>query len=238
MFRRMPNSDTKRSKALDDANTKANATPVAARLISTESYTKLGTLLPQWKTAVGTRGTSKSGESAAVNAQSLALGKTRQLISHFIQNLNNAIERGTFPASVRAFYQLDVGSARVPVLSSRDDVLLWGDRLATGETARVAAGGQPLAFPAIGEVNTAVADLQAKGTSESGTTDELKGDQKAVITLRPQVDALIHDMWDEVEFALRKEPHATMRAKAREWGLVYDSHPGEPPTPPPATTTK
>jgi hypothetical protein len=61
----------------------------------------------------------------------------RQLISHFTQTLNMAIDRHKFPASARAFYQLDGSQARVPQLTSEEDIMTWGDRLKEGEPARV-----------------------------------------------------------------------------------------------------
>mgnify|MGYP001389624254 CR=1 FL=1 len=57
----------------------------------------------------------------------------------------------------------------------------------------------------------------------------------------PEADRIIRDIWDEVEFALRRLDPPSLRRRAREWGVFYALRPGEPaepetpePTPPPA----
>ncbi|MBV9656797.1 MAG: hypothetical protein JO295_01680 [Verrucomicrobia bacterium] len=50
--------------------------------------------------------------------------------------------------------------------------------------------------------------------------------QNAMAGLRPDMDRLILDIWDEVEFAFRKAGSpASIRRKSREYGVVYDTRP-------------
>jgi len=39
--------------------------------------------------------------------------------------------------------------------------------------------------------------------------------------MRDDVADLVKDIWDEVEFAHRKDPASALRRRCREWGLVY-----------------
>ena len=231
-FRRLPNTDDSRLSALQTAKLKKDSTPPADWPISATNAAKLDTLYPQFKTALGTRA-AQSEESTAARATGTAFNLARQLISHFLQALNNAIDRNAIPAAARAYYQLDVSQGTLPNISSQADVLLWGDRLADGEAKRITAGGAPIPFPTIGEVTAAVTDFTTKYETESTKAGTLTTDEQAVAALRPAADALILDLWDEIAFAYRHDPPATARDKARLWGVVYDTRPGEPPDNPP-----
>ena len=58
----------------------------------------------------------------------------------------------------------------------------------------------------------------------------LRGDDKKFYCtgFRAGADELITDIWDEIEFKYRKDEPSAMRRKAREYGVVYVSRPGEP----------
>jgi len=225
-----------RFTALDTAKLKKDSTAPADWPISAANATKLDAQFPAFKAALGTRATAQSEDSAAVTQLGTAFSIARQLISHFIQTLNMAIDRHAIPATARAYYQLDLSQGSLPDLSSHDDVVLWGGRLADGETQRITAGGVPIPFPAIAEVTAAVGDFTTQRSAESGKAGTLTLDEQAVAALRPDADALILDMWDEIAFAYRKDPPSTARDKARLWGVVYDTRPGEPPVTPPSPT--
>ena len=235
-FRRLPNSDESRFTALQTCKLKKDKTDPSQWPFSDDNAAKLETIFLAFKTALGDRANAQSDDSAASNALGTAFNTARQLISHFIQALNNAIDRHVFPATVRAYYQLDIAQAAVPKLSSQADVLLWGNRLAVGEAKRIAAGGIAIPFPTIDEVNAAIADFQTKRTIESGKAGILTADAQIVANQRADVDALILDLWEEIVFAFRKDPPATARDKCRAWGVVYGTHPGEQPDPTPTPT--
>jgi hypothetical protein len=196
--------------------------------------TQLNALYPQFKTALGARAADMSQQTASTTVTSTALDVARQFISHFIQTLNMAIERHTFSPSDRAFYQLEVSNGVVPHLASESDVLLWGERLIEGEAARVAAGGTAIPFPSIAEVTTVFNDFKTKRDTQSHLSEVVDADEEAIAALRPEVDALVVELWDEIEFAFRRNAPSSLRNKAREWGVVYASRPGEQPDPPAA----
>ena len=49
---------------------------------------------------------------------------------------------------------------------------------------------------------------------------------------RPAVDALIADIWETIEFNLRKLDGPSRRRRAREWGVIYLTRADEPEDPP------
>ena len=151
-----------------------------------------------------------------------------QHISHFIQVFNMAIARGVFTASDRTYYQLDASSEAVPDLKSTAAARLWAARIASGETARVAAGGTPMSLPTAADVATALTTYNAADAAQTSAKTAYDVGQEAVSNQRPTVDALIRDLWDTIEYNLRANDPTSLRRKAREWGMTYDN---DEPTP-------
>ncbi len=100
-----------------------------------------------------------------------------------------------------------------------------------------------MAMPSASEVDTARTAAAGVQQTQSEAKDAFDKEQADVATSQPEIDAHILDMWDTIEFALRKLDGPSRRRRAREWGVVYISRPGEPedpptdPTPPPAPPT-
>ncbi|HEX5870750.1 MAG TPA: hypothetical protein VFY65_10060, partial [Longimicrobium sp.] len=149
--------------------------------------------------------------------------------------------RGLFARSDRAHYGLDISRSDVPLMSSYAEAEQWAGRLIDGEAARLAAApaGQPatpMAMPSAADVSAARAELAAVRARQSTAKDRYDKEQGDVETGYPAVDELIADMWDTIEFRLRTLDGPGRRRRAREWGVVYLTRPGETPDPdqPPA----
>ena len=236
--RRLPRTDDERTQALQTCNAKYQNTAAPLRLISATQFTALGGVLSPWRNGRDALGPLLAAQTAATGTANTAHAACTRYISHFIQVLNFAIERGTLAASVRAFYELPVHRAEVPVINTAEDALLWGGRLATGETARLAAGGPALSWPTIAQVSAAATALQTAVNAQSTAKDSYDLAQETVSDQRPTVDPFIKDLWDTIEFNLRNEDASSLRRKAREWGVVYEGDDEEtPPTPPPTPPT-
>lgn len=233
--RRLPRTDEQRTVALTTCNTKYQATAAPARLITAAQFVTLGATLSPWRSACDAVGPALALQTTRTATCDTCFYKCVQTNSHFIQVLNMAIERGVLAASVRAYYDLPVSHAEVPSMTTVEDALLWAARLATGEAARVTAGGPAMAWPTISEVNTAATNLQNAVTLQSTAKDAYDLALEAVAEQRPTVDPVIKDFWDTIEYNLRAEEASSLRRKAREWGVVYDGEEEEEPTPPPPT---
>ena len=232
--RRLPQTDDQRSNALTSCSTKALATPPANWLITTaQNNTLQGTLSP-WRNARNAAAQALQEQAAATALCDQCLIRTARIVSHFIQVLNLAIERGVLQPAVRAGYKLAVSNLDVPDINTVPDALLWAANIADGEAARVAEGGTPLAWPSAAEVAAESSDLafnRSQQTTAKTFYDQL---QEAIAAQRPAVDALIRDLWDTIEYNLRNEPtQSSLRRKAREWGVVYDGEEPEEETPEP-----
>lgn len=239
--RRLPQTDDARSKALKTCSDKAFGTPAAQWLITPALNNTLQATLSPWRGARNTAAGALQNQADATDECDLCLTNTTRFISHFIQVLNFAIERGTLTPGTRSHYKLPVSHAEVPAIYSTQDALLWADNINDGEGTRVAEGGTPLAWPSAAEVTAEAAALAAARTTQSTAKTLYDQMQQAIATQRPAIDDLIKDLWDTIEYNLRHEPdNASIRRKAREWGVTYlnddgseetDPAPPIPPTP-------
>ena len=189
-----------------------------------------------WRDALGP---ALHAQTTATTATEVALASCARHNSHFIQVINLAVERGSLPASVRSYYQLPLTHSEVPLMNTCPLALLWAGNLKNGETARVAAGGAPMSWPTIAQVNAAAVACFNAENIQSGAKSSYDMAQESVSDMRPTVDSLIKDLWDTIEYNLRADALSSLRRKAREWGVVYDGEeeapvPPTPPTPPPA----
>ena len=112
MKRYLPNTDNKRQKALDRAKYKKDNTPVADLALTTGTIVRLDDMQPLYAAQLVLRGNAKSAMTS-LTAEKDAKSRIAGLyVSHFIQELTNAIIREVpgFSVSDRSFYQLPENS--------------------------------------------------------------------------------------------------------------------------------
>jgi len=100
-------------------------------------------------------------------------------------------------------------------------LILVGDILATGDIARVAAGGTAMSNPTIAQVNTIFAPAKAAIILQSNLKGELDVAEEAIDALMPEADKVVRKIYDEVETHFNEEEPESMRADARDWGVEY-----------------
>ena len=229
----LPRTDDNRSTALFVCNFKYGATSnPSERLITTTQWTTLTSRIPLWNNARDTAANLLHAQTTATATVNSTFANLGRYVSHFIQVFNLGIARGIFTASDRTYYQLDASSTVLPSLASTADLRLWAGRIATGEAARVLAGGTAMAMPSAAQVATALTSFNAAETTQTSAKTAYDVGQEAVSNQRPIVDPLILDLWDTIEYNLRANDPTSLRRKAREWGVTYDNDETEAPLPP------
>ena len=226
-----PNSDLQRLRTLRAAKAKALVTDPADLAFSAATLAELDVQLPLFETEMAERGTALAAQATASEAADPARAAMSQWASHFIQVFNLAVERGEYPASARAFYQLPVDGSKLPPLRTDAERIQWGKNIATGEANRVAAGGAAMANPSAAQVATRYTALTTALGALSPAKDAYDKELEDVAAMRPAIDDLIADIWDEVLFTYRKDDAPSQRRKAREYGITYRTSPGEQPSP-------
>jgi len=227
--RELPKTDTTREDALRAIYSKAVAPPAEGLPFTDANSAHIKTFYPLFQKEISERGTALSVQSEATKLTIAAEATCRMYVSHFYQVFNLGIDRDKYKASDRAFYQLDISQESVPDLTTQDNLCRNAEHIITGDAVRTAAGGAAMVNPSKDEVEVVYNDYLSKLSSQSTKKEAYAKEQKDVDDIRAEADELILDVWDEVEFNFRKLGQTSMRRKAREYGVVYVSRPGEPP---------
>ncbi|WNM19520.1 hypothetical protein [Flavobacterium capsici] len=221
--RRLPQSDAARDKALTQAKSKNDSIPAANQFLTAPTISRLDVIQPDYKVALQKRGNALAAQVGATAGVAQTFVNARTYVSHFFQVFNLGVARGKYTPQQRAFFQLDVSSDSVPPLTSHQDLALWGERINTGDDARVGAGGLSMDNPRTSEVNAAVDEFNAKNANQSSLKDEYDNQQENVANLHEEADRVIKKVWDEVDTFYNEEENSSKRRKCREWGVIYIS---------------
>ena len=219
--RHLPQSNEGRQVALSGAKTKNDNLPVGTVILTSNTETRLNTIQPVYNGLMQALAVAIANSTNATNLKNIAQALAKMWVSHYYQGLNNAIARGLYPASVRAFFNLDVNSDAVPAMDSEAKVKLWGERFSSGETAMIAAGHAAMPYPSEPDVKAKVDDYKAKLIAQSTLMDATDAAQEAVEAQNEEADKVIKKVWDEVETFHNEETPESMRSNARQWGVVY-----------------
>lgn len=214
-----PRTDKKRVMALSQAH-RAHA-DLPGSPLSADTVTRLNDLLPRLELEMQERGSALAVQAGLTRLKNPLRKKLRAHIRHFIRVFNMGVKREVFHPADRTQYGLPFKGARLPRLQTDADLVMWGGRIVSGEQARVAAGGTPMAMPSAAEVDAQLTAFKAVHGQHSTSKDTYDREQADVEKLRKDVDELIADIWDEVLFHFRKETPPSLRRKARLYGVTY-----------------
>lgn len=228
--RLLPRSLDSRFETLQSAITKRDNTPPAGNILRTQTSTDLDTIFALLSSRRAARLLAKQEYVANTPLKDALVKKLRMFTSHFIQNLNHAIEREEIAASARVFYNLDENDASVPSLKKESDVTFWAQNIITGEASRIAAGGTALAQPSAAQIQTLLTDTQDALAQQSTLYEAYNTVQEQLTNHYTVVDNFIKKLWAEIESAFADDPDAgSRRTKCEQWGIIYRTQ-GEPVT--------
>ncbi len=226
--RKLPRTDEERDTALRTAKNRKDAVPPPLIIPYTgATITRLDTFQPAYRTKYLAVASAKNAQTALTEQVLEAKQQATYYILDFIDALNRAIRRKQFLPSVRALYNIDVNDDRAPEIDNEADVTTWGENIDAGETTRIAAGGAPITFPSLAQVNTAVGNFNTLNAQQSNAKEAYDIAQEALAADNPEADKLILKLWNETETAFDEGNKSSMRRKAREWGVVYTIASGE-----------
>ena len=225
--RKLPNRDIGRLIALKTAFKKSETVTGDDMAIVPKTLNLLATLHPVYTKEMEERAAAKVDQVKATAEEQVLEDRLRMLISHFIQVFNLGVSRGTYQATERGHYQLDVSSNVVPPLTLETQVIHWGDVLVNGDKKRIADGGAQMTNPSIDEVEALLIRYRQIHSDQSEKKDAYQKEQKDVDNLREEAQNLVTRIWNEVELYFSDLSPREMRRRAREWGVVYAANPGE-----------
>lgn len=220
-YRRLPNTDAARLKALRTALNKGSGLSPFDSAISSATLHKVKTILPQFENEMVQLKTAFSTQ-VSKNKEYIELQKKARLyISHFLQVMNFSIARGELPVLARIYYGLSESSSRVPLLNTEAEIIKWGSLVIKGETERIAKGGNIITNPTSALVKVwyeKYCDAFRYQKSLQKTTCRALNN---VSQLRSEVDIIILHAWNEAEEKFSNLSDAEKRASAMEYGVIY-----------------
>ena len=156
-------------------------------------------------------------------------------VSHFLQVLMMAVERGEIKRSALKLYGMDEGTSTLPNMKSIGGLLRWGRLAVEGEKARVKQGGRPIYNPTIGMVSTHIDIFNDCYQQQKRLKDNIGRALESLKRIRPEVDDVILELWNQIEAHFKDEPPEARFDMCRKFGVVYYYRKGEyTPTPNPS----
>jgi acyl-CoA synthetase (NDP forming) len=220
-YRRLPNTDKARLRALERAYKKIESDGHNDVPFSQNTIQCLRNFLPRFQNAIILLDAARNNQVQKSKDYAETLRKARMYVSHYIQVMNMAISRGEQKASIRLFYKLEEYGNSVPPLNSESDLLYWGKQIIEGDRERTSLGGSPFYNPSIALVKVnfekyADAHFHQKNLQQTTTRSSSQ-----VNEFRAQANELIQQIWNETEAAFDKLPDAHKREKSKQYGVVY-----------------
>lgn len=226
-YRRLPNTDQARLHALQTAVQRASEAEFNEQIITYHTLTEAQRFLMMFENQVQQYQTNFQTKVSANKKYRHDVSVARMYISHFIQVLNMTVLRGEIKKEHKKLYKLEPDVQVLPELATEEDLLIWGQNIIEGEAARQRMGGFPLYNPSINKVKVfydIFKEQQVSQTMHRRNTARVTDD---ITSLRKQADAIILDIWNQVEDKYKDMlPYARLRA-CQSYGLIYYYRKGE-----------
>ncbi len=220
-YRRLPNTDNARLKALKTALELGKELPPFKLAYKQGTYQMVQTILPSYETALSEHKNSYALQIEKNKRYHQNLKKARLYISHFFQVINLSISRGDLPASTRTFFGLDEDDKKLPSLNTEEEISHWGQVLIDGENKRRMQGKSPITNPTIALVKVHYEKFQEAYNYQGSLKKRNLNAQNNLRQIRENADSLIQRLWNEVEDTYSELPEELRREKASAYGVVY-----------------
>src|SRR6056297_819959 len=220
-YRRLPNTDNSRQKALKNAFTKGKELTPMDLAFKQSTFQRVQSFLPKWEKAMTEYKNTYDIQTRNNKEYLKKLKKARLYVSHFIQVLNMAIMRGELQPAVRDFFELQDYESKLPPLNTETDIIEWGKKLIEGSRERKLKGHTPITNPTIALVKDHY-DNFSEAYKFQKTLQKNNGRAlNHLAELREDADDIILNVWNEVEDTFKNLPDDLKREKAQKYGLVY-----------------
>lgn len=220
-YRRLPNTDAARLKALKAAFSKGRELPPFQLAFSQSSFQKVQSFLPSYEKSLLETKQAYDNQVEKNKEYVKVMKKAKLYISHFIQVVNMAIMRGELPISERMYFNLDEDDRKTPVLTSENEIVHWGNTIIEGENQRKIKGRSPITNPTIAVVKVRYEKFMDTYSFQKILQKNHHRAQENLVGLRLTADEIILTVWNEVEAYYNELTDLEKRQNAMEYGLSY-----------------
>lgn len=220
-YRRLPNTDSARLRALKSAVKKGKELPPFKMAFTQSTFTKAELFINSFEKAMANYKAAYNVQVEKSKDYQTALKKAKLYLSHFIQVLNMAIARSELPDKIRTVYGMDIDERKLPSLNTDKELIDWGKRIIQGESERTSKGQSPITNPTIAVVKVRYENFVDAFNHQRILQQNTTRAQSDLDNLRTKADELILNIWNEVENHFKDLPDDERREKASDYGLVY-----------------
>lgn len=220
-YRRLPNTDTARIKAMRIALDKGKELPPHKLAFSSKTVVRLERFLPQFENNLQEYHHEMLSQNKKNKDYYEVFKKARTYLTHFVRVMNMAVLRGDLPAETRAFFGLATDDSNVPSLNNETELLSWGRRVIEGEEFRIRKGGSAITNPTIAVVKVRFENFIEAYTNHNNLTKKTLEFTGKNNNLRKEADEIILQLWNEIECTHSTLPDMQRIRDCEEYGLVY-----------------
>jgi len=227
-YRRLPNTDNARLRAMKKALELADKIQPNELAFSQTTLNKLNTLCPYFEQMLHQKKQAIAIQAAKSKELANYSRKAKLYISHFYQVFNFAILRNEIQPAARKFFGLRENDSRIPNLLTEKDIVYWGEQIIKGEPERLAKlGGNPITNPTAAVVKVRYEQFLEALHHQKILQKSTKYATDKIAELRADVDSIILTLWNEIEEHFSTLDDEEKRKKASEYGVVYVWRPNE-----------
>jgi len=219
-YRRLPNTDAARLKALHNALTKGEEIPPFKLAFPQSLYYRIQSFLPRFENMLNDYKQKKQQLSKQTKKLQEYYRKAKMFLTHFIQVTSFSIQRGELPSATLKYLGLESINT-FPAIQTYDDLLKWGKIILEGEERRTAEGYYPITNPTAAVVKVRYEQFLDAYYSQRIHIKSRNSAHEKIIYYRQQADKLISQLWDNIEASFKDMPDNMKRKEAAEYGVVY-----------------
>lgn len=226
-YRRLPNTDNARIKALKTAINKCANTDFNDVVVSMKTLYKAKSAVGKFERMCKIYQQTFDTQIKANKSFQKQIKNVRMYLSHFIQVLYLAIIRNEIKQNNLSLYGLDESNLLLPNLSTNEMLMEWGEKIIQGEEKRISNGGVPIYNPTIAKVKVMYSIFKDGYNTQQIHQRATNRTQNEVVNFRKEIDLIILELWEQVENATMDLPAQKKIDRNREYGIVYYYRKGE-----------
>lgn len=226
-YRRLPNTDAARHRALNTANKKGKELPPFKLAFSQSTFQRVKSFLPSFEKAMYEAKQSYTSQVKKNKEYLVVQKKAKMYISHFVQVVNMAILRGDLADQERQYLGMREDLHKIPTLNSEADLIKWGEKLIHGENLRKAKALSPITNPTIALVMVRYEQFLDAYKFQKVLQKNYQRSLEHLANLRKEADNIILNVWNEVEKGFSDLSDEEKREQTEHYGLSYVFRKGE-----------
>jgi len=220
-YRRLPNTDNARIKALKRAFDLGTDLPPFKLAFSQAMFHQVKSNLPNFENAISEHRNAMNLHAEKNKDYHQKMKKAKLYISHFIQVVDMSIIRGEQQPEIRNYYGLNEDERKLPAMNTEEEVIHWGRKLIEGERERKMKGAAPITNPTVAVVQVHYDKFLEAYNNQKSLKKRSMNAHMNLDQLRENIDGIIQQTWNEVEDTFKDLPEEIRREKATEYGVVY-----------------